>query len=457
MPEDEALKQYACIIVDEAQFLTRDEVYYLVHLVDDCGIPVICYGLRADFRGDLFPGSYHLLVLADKLEEVKTICWCGKKAAFNARFDEQRPRGQGRARRWCWAPTTSTSACAAATGWPVTLGPDFGGFTRDDLHPLSPPAAPRSAHADAGETAIAGCPPVCRCWPGRRLHHWEEPAHLRHPGQRARCSSPAAPCGCVLLPEPAASPPSGAGQDGHAPAACGRSFGELIAQGAHNIDLVTAAHFLPWLLPALEPSRCPCRWCTTAAAMSARRRCGCCRVEGGQVCLPDLKYAMDGAQPGPLSRTPRTTSPSPAAAIRGDVPPDAAAMRLLTRTACMHPRRSSIRHLVLPGQPDNTRRVHRLAVTRPSQPGHVLVSLMSQYTPPARHAPGPLARRVTAAEYRAAVAVYARTAASQTASRRSAPPRKRNTPPPLTAQGYEIVAPVSVVWYIWFVFMHNFF
>ena len=84
---DEDLKQYACVIVDEAQFLTKDEVYYLVHLVDDCDIPVMCYGLRADFRGELFEGSYHLLVLADKLEEVKTICWCGKKAAFNARFD----------------------------------------------------------------------------------------------------------------------------------------------------------------------------------------------------------------------------------------------------------------------------------------------------------------------------------------------------------------------------------
>ena len=87
MPEDE-LKKYACIIIDEAQFLTKEEVFYLVHLVDDCNIPVICYGLRADFKGDLFPGSYHLLVLADKLEEVKTICWCGKKAAFNARFDD---------------------------------------------------------------------------------------------------------------------------------------------------------------------------------------------------------------------------------------------------------------------------------------------------------------------------------------------------------------------------------
>jgi len=62
------LQTYACIIIDEAQFLTKDEVYYLVHLVDDCSIPVICYGLRADFKGDLFPGSYHLLVLADKPE-----------------------------------------------------------------------------------------------------------------------------------------------------------------------------------------------------------------------------------------------------------------------------------------------------------------------------------------------------------------------------------------------------
>ena len=83
----EELKPYACVIVDEAQFLTKEEVMYLVGLVDDLGIPVLCYGLRADFKGDLFPGSEALLVMADKLEEVKTICWCGKKATFNARFD----------------------------------------------------------------------------------------------------------------------------------------------------------------------------------------------------------------------------------------------------------------------------------------------------------------------------------------------------------------------------------
>ena len=84
----EALQENACIIVDEAQFLSKEEVDYLVHIVDDLGVPVICYGLRADFKGELFPGSYELLVMADKLEEVKTICWCGKKAMFNARFDE---------------------------------------------------------------------------------------------------------------------------------------------------------------------------------------------------------------------------------------------------------------------------------------------------------------------------------------------------------------------------------
>ena len=87
MPK-EAVTDYQCIIVDEAQFLTREEVYYLTEVVDKYNVPVICYGLRADFKGDLFPGSEALLAWADILEEVKTICWCGKKATYNARFDE---------------------------------------------------------------------------------------------------------------------------------------------------------------------------------------------------------------------------------------------------------------------------------------------------------------------------------------------------------------------------------
>ena len=108
------LKPYACIIVDEAQFLTRDEVRYLTDLVDDWNIPVICYGLRTDFKGELFPGSAELLATADVIEEVKTICWCGKPCATPALT--RAATSSRRASRWCWGPTTSTSACAASTG-----------------------------------------------------------------------------------------------------------------------------------------------------------------------------------------------------------------------------------------------------------------------------------------------------------------------------------------------------
>ncbi len=83
----EAIRAYQCVIVDEAQFLTRAQVDCLTQIVDDMGVPVICYGLRADFSGRLFPGSEALLACADVIEEVKTICWCGKKAVCNARFD----------------------------------------------------------------------------------------------------------------------------------------------------------------------------------------------------------------------------------------------------------------------------------------------------------------------------------------------------------------------------------
>ena len=84
----EDIKAYQCVIVDEAQFLTHEQVDYLTEIVDDMNVPVICYGLRADFSGHLFPGSEALLACADIIEEVKTICWCGKKAICNARFDE---------------------------------------------------------------------------------------------------------------------------------------------------------------------------------------------------------------------------------------------------------------------------------------------------------------------------------------------------------------------------------
>lgn len=78
-----------CILVDEAQFLTTEQVNQLSDLVDEAGVPVLCYGIRSDFLGNLFPGSARLLALADKLNELKTVCHCGRKAIMVARLDEQ--------------------------------------------------------------------------------------------------------------------------------------------------------------------------------------------------------------------------------------------------------------------------------------------------------------------------------------------------------------------------------
>lgn len=80
------VKDYACVIVDEAQFLTKAQVKQLVDLVDNQNVAVVAYGLRADFQGNLFEGSMWLMAWADSIEEVKTICWCGKKATCNARL-----------------------------------------------------------------------------------------------------------------------------------------------------------------------------------------------------------------------------------------------------------------------------------------------------------------------------------------------------------------------------------
>ncbi|TRD15512.1 thymidine kinase [Palleronia caenipelagi] len=81
----------ACVFVDEAQFLTEAQVWQLAKVVDDLGLPVMCYGLRVDFRGKLFPGSAALLALADEMREVRTICHCGRKATMVIR---QSPGGQ---------------------------------------------------------------------------------------------------------------------------------------------------------------------------------------------------------------------------------------------------------------------------------------------------------------------------------------------------------------------------
>lgn len=72
----------ACIFIDEAQFLTKDQVWQLARAVDDLGVPIMCYGLRVDFQGNLFPGSAALLAWADEMREVRTICQCGKKATM---------------------------------------------------------------------------------------------------------------------------------------------------------------------------------------------------------------------------------------------------------------------------------------------------------------------------------------------------------------------------------------
>ena len=80
-----------CVLVDEAQFLTRKQVFELGEVADRFDIPVLCYGLRTDFQGNLFEGSQHLLAWADNLVEIKTICHCGRKATMVLRLD-----GEGR-------------------------------------------------------------------------------------------------------------------------------------------------------------------------------------------------------------------------------------------------------------------------------------------------------------------------------------------------------------------------
>ncbi|MBT9247593.1 thymidine kinase [Gemmobacter fulvus] len=72
----------ACVFIDEAQFLTKPQVWQLAQAVDDLGVPVMCYGLRVDFQGNLFPGSAALLAWADEMREVRTICHCGRKATM---------------------------------------------------------------------------------------------------------------------------------------------------------------------------------------------------------------------------------------------------------------------------------------------------------------------------------------------------------------------------------------
>ncbi len=89
--EKHAKSPIHAVFVDEAQFLTEEQVWQLARISDELRIPVMCFGLRTDFQGKLFPGSAALLAIADNLKEIKTICWCGRKATMVARLD-----GEGR-------------------------------------------------------------------------------------------------------------------------------------------------------------------------------------------------------------------------------------------------------------------------------------------------------------------------------------------------------------------------
>ena len=83
-----AEKPIDCVLLDEAQFLTSEQVWALARVSDYTKIPIMCYGLRTDFKGELFPGSATLLAIADDVRELRTLCWCGRKATMTLRIDK---------------------------------------------------------------------------------------------------------------------------------------------------------------------------------------------------------------------------------------------------------------------------------------------------------------------------------------------------------------------------------
>ena len=196
-------------------------------------------------------------------------------------------------------------------------------------------------------------------------------------------------------------------------------FEELIAQGAHNINLVTPTHFLPWILPALEPKLpVPVVYnCGGYESVETLRL-----LEGKvDVYLPDLKYA-DAALAARLSAAP-DYFPAATAAIREMFRPSGPYVMedgLLKRGVM-------IRHLVLPGQLDNTRRCIDW-VAQTFSPGQVLFSLMSQYTPQPG-SEGPLGRHVTAGEYRSAVAYMKNCGITDGFTQERTAAREEYTPP----------------------------
>ena len=245
--------------------------------------------------------------------------------------------------------------------------------------------AERTAEAGGGFCRMPGGLRVARAM----LHHWEEPPISGQNGAGTVFFS-----GCTLGSVYCQNGDITAGGFGKdiSTARLREIFEELIAQGAHNIELVTPTHFLPWILPALTP-RLPV---PVVYNCGGYERVETLRALEGlvDVYLPDLKYA-DGALAAELSGA-ADYFPVACEAIREmfrQVGPYVLEDGLLTRGVV-------IRHLVLPGYLDNTRRVLDW-IAETFAPGDVLVSLMSQYTPTANMT-GRLARRVTAAEYRAA-------------------------------------------------------
>lgn len=246
--------------------------------------------------------------------------------------------------------------------------------------------AERTAEAGGGFCCMPAGLRVARAM----LHHWEEPPISGQNGAGTVFFS-GCTLGCVYCQNGDISA-GGFGKD-ISTARLREIFEELIAQGAHNIELVTPTHFLPWILPALTP-RLPV---PVVYNCGGYERVETLRALEGlvDVYLPDLKYA-DGALAAELSGA-ADYFPVACEAIREmfrQVGPYVLEDGLLTRGVV-------IRHLVLPGYLDNTRRVLDW-IAETFAPGDVLVSLMSQYTPTANMT-GRLARRVTAAEYRAAV------------------------------------------------------
>ena len=89
LKEDKEKDKIRCVLVDEAQFLTKKQVAQLGKVVDELDIAVLAFGIRTDFQGELFEGSKYLLAWADNLKEIKTVCWCGRKATMVVRMDKK--------------------------------------------------------------------------------------------------------------------------------------------------------------------------------------------------------------------------------------------------------------------------------------------------------------------------------------------------------------------------------